>query len=377
MPIGDDWTLPIPANTGGGTFATQINAVLTELTERVSEPLTIAAIGWNSDADAENHSLNNVAQVGLYDQSSLSTDVGAITSFGGELYFISSAGAIQLTENGGLNVAALVGIVGDYGSGNPARVSFEDASATYHFYDDMAGGDYANVKVATLKLDSTAGTNVLTVDWGGSANATYTLPPAVPAGTALLRMESDGDIVTTGTVSEALTLSGVLTTSANVVLTGAAKVLHGNQTYYVQAPDTASTSLTAYSAPDPADASYGFGTWNINAAAADTIYFQLPTYPAGGRIKFVTIHAYMNSNGAAWTYTVYKQGIVEGVRTSTSIGTANIDTVGVAAADFETIIDVTDSTIGFDRERFIVAVDFPINSDGIIYGFAITYDVPS
>lgn len=373
MALGDDWTLPVPAvGTSGTGYATQVNAVLQELIDRVSYPLDISGISWGADADLENHGLSNAAFVSLYDQSAVSDEVGTVHSYGGELYFISASGAVQITLGGALNAAGIGGIVGDYGSPNPAAVAFIDAGAVYEFYDDYAAGTFAGLKGLSFSVASPGVAAAATVDFGGSANVTYTLPPAAPAAVALLRMEADGDIVTSGTVATALTMS------ADLILSGTAKVQHGSRTLGFPVPAEASTNIGNSVAPDPANAVYRFGVWRYQGGGANTLYFLLPPLEFGKRLTGVSLRCYQDAGASDWTFQVYRQTVAASVKTSTSLGSTTFNTIALPAADRIIVLDVTDSTIGAaGNERFIARVDVPAGMTGELYGIDLHYDCPA
>ncbi len=375
MAIGDEWPddAAVPAVSSPGTgYASGVNAVLEEAIARLTEPIPASGLAWTSDVSLDNRGLENCAFIGLYDQSALSDEVGHIQSYSGELYFISSAGAVQITSGGSLDAAGLGGIVGDYGGGNPARVSFVDASSTYEFYDDLAGGDWANIRAARLILDSTGSTATATIDFTGSANYTLTLPTAVPAGTALLAMESDGDVVHNQTVTVSPTFS------ADLILSGTAKIQHGTRTIAVAVPQFPSTSRLTYTAPNALDAEYTFGAWRALNNNAVNLNFIMPALPVGSRLTNVALKVFQDANAPSWTLTVYSATLTTNVRNESSIGTTTFDLVGLPASDRNISLNVTDTLYtSTGSQRFIVLVGVPAAQQGIIQGFTLSYDTPA
>lgn len=81
-----------------------------------------------------------------------------------ELHAVTPAGNVQITANGGLNIAALGTIGGDYGGANPAAVIFDDASGEYRFYEDESPVDWAVLVANQLRLEGANGSIRLFVD---------------------------------------------------------------------------------------------------------------------------------------------------------------------------------------------------------------------
>ncbi len=125
-----------------------------------------------------------------------------------EFHLVTTAGDIQLTLNGGINVTALGSIGGDYGGVNPAAVTYDDASGEYRFTEDT--GDWAILAAESIRLHGTLGAILIKVN-AAATGYTLTLPPA-PASTLALQMSSAGLVSTsnafTGAVSSTSTVTG-------------------------------------------------------------------------------------------------------------------------------------------------------------------------
>lgn len=221
MAIGDSISEPIPpVGTAGTSYATQLVAFLTEVKARLEAkvPLTSILIGA---LDMANNALTNVASVGLYESASQpSTPVGSIQRYGNNLWYVSNAGAFQMTNGAALNATGIDGITGDYGSPNPAELRFVDADQEFYFYDNFGTGAWARVKGLTYDVAAGATSSVRArIDFGGGSSYTLTLPASVPgAGVkTMLSLDENGDILQTGTVTTNITAADFKHTTAQVL----------------------------------------------------------------------------------------------------------------------------------------------------------------
>ena len=180
--IGDPITQPIPiVGTAGPGFATQINAFLTEVKSRLESKLSLSSV-LTSLLDMTNNAIENLSHVGLYPQSGTTQITGSIFNYLGNLWWSAAGGPVQLTNGTALNAAAIGGITGDYGGANPAQLRFVDADKEYYFYDDFAGGAWADIQGRRVHLAAGAtGATNLTLQFAGGSSKTYTLPPTGPA----------------------------------------------------------------------------------------------------------------------------------------------------------------------------------------------------
>lgn len=184
MTYGDPITSPIPAvNSSGTQYATDINALLKEIVTRLESTVPFSALaGGTLDLDGQN--ITDVGYVSFSNGTGTpaSAPAGRIVYSNGEFWLINSTGAIQITSGVAINSASIGGITGDYGGENPAQLRFTDASHTYSFYDDYAGGAWAYNKVRGI--DVTAGATSAfynRITFAGSANNNVILFDDKPA----------------------------------------------------------------------------------------------------------------------------------------------------------------------------------------------------
>lgn len=198
MAIGDPITQPIPAvGTSGTTYATEVNAFLTEVKDRLEAEVPRASLE-EGDLDLDGFPVQNAEYLGLADAGDApTTPVGTIQRYNDELYWVSAGGVVQLTAAGQVNVTSASGIGGDYGGVNPAQFRFVDADSEYYAYDDFAGGVWAFLWARGLDLakDSSSTTRVrLLANSGMGSSYNLTLPTALPSEDTLLQVNSSGAV---------------------------------------------------------------------------------------------------------------------------------------------------------------------------------------
>lgn len=207
MSIGDPMTATIPPVGASGTgYATLVNAFLTEVKSLLEAQIPMGSILIDA-LDMQNNEILNVKYLGLYDQLTLPADVGTLQSYSGDLYWVNAAGAVQITQDGALNAAAVGGITGDYGGANPAQWRFDDADQTFYGYDDFAGSKWARVQARDFRITGAySGAERLIVTWVPGTSYTLTLPQAPPGAgqTGVLEMDENGVISVSQSLTDAI-----------------------------------------------------------------------------------------------------------------------------------------------------------------------------
>ncbi len=291
--IGTPITATIPAvGTTGTSYATQINAFLTEVRARLEAkvPLTSILAGL---LDMVNNAIENVQYLLLYPQDAAPTEpVGSLQNANGDLYWVSPSGTAQITDGDQVNSAGIGGITGDYGGVNPAQLRFDDGDATYTFYDDFVGGDLATTRQVGVEIANTGDTAAVTLDWGGSSSYTATLPTAAPAAQAILQMEADGDIVATNTFP----------TNTNITLAGTGKIVHGTRKVAIPIEAFRVTSgtvsdLTTVSGLDL--------TAYVTASSSAVFYIKLPMLESNCQLQSFEV---VSTAGSAIGLTLASEG---------------------------------------------------------------------
>jgi hypothetical protein len=211
--IGDTITSgSIPAvGTGGTTYANNLNLFLTEVKTRLEAKVPRASLA-DGNLDVNGYPVQNASYLGLNTQGSTpSTPIGSLQRYNGNLYWINTSGAVQITSGTSLNTTLVGGITGDYGGANPAQFRFVDADQEYYAYDDFAGGAWARIWAKNFDLAAGAtSANRVRMTYGGAGSYTLTLPPAVPGATAFLQMDTSGNVTATVPVAHTTNISAAI-----------------------------------------------------------------------------------------------------------------------------------------------------------------------
>ena len=219
MAIGDPIIPPIPAvGTSGTTYASQLVDFLNEVKERLEDYVPISSL-LVSLLDMANNAVENLSYASFYEQTAEpSTPVGSLQNYEGNLWWVSESGAAQLTSGNSLNAAAISGIAGDYGGGNPASFRFSDADETFYAYDDYGQEHWAWLGARGLYVygaeESTTRVKLTAAD--ATDNYTITFADALPADQTLVQIAADGDLLYTNELVE----------NANITLSGTGKICH-------------------------------------------------------------------------------------------------------------------------------------------------------
>lgn len=152
--------------------------------------------------------LTNVGGVRL--SGGLATEVGTLYMEGSELHVYTSAGPVQITLGGQLNIAAAGTIGGDYGGANPAVVTYDDVSGEYRFLQDSSPTIQAHLSGASVILNGATSGAVRLGAAAVTATYTLTMPAALPAVQSLVQVSASGVLSGSNTlpVNESITLSG-------------------------------------------------------------------------------------------------------------------------------------------------------------------------
>ena len=352
--IGTPMSGTVPAvGTAGTSYATLITAFLTEVKERLEAriPLDALLIG---ELDMVNNALSNVSNLLLYEQNAAPTDpVGSIQNYGGDLYWVSSSGAVQITTGATLNSASLGGITGDYGLG-AEQFRYDAGDLTYLAYSDFGAGEWAYVKGLGFKVAGGASSAVAaTIDWGGSSSYTVTLPTAAPAAQAIIQMEADGDLVA----------SNVMAANQSITVSGTGTYKHGNN---VISLDCGTRYLLASGTYTPYNGPSNNLIAGILASGGSWVKFPLTGLRRGDRIISVKLRALATQEP---TLSIFDQ--VE----DTAAALATTDTGTIVGTGSKTLTLDTPLTLGSNGE-FVYIQAVSGASTVTCYDIDITFDRP-
>lgn len=290
--------LPVVQTTAGPQYASDVNTALTTVdshdhTTGKGTPVPTAGINVNADFEFNSYNATELRSTRFDNQSSTfssGTDIRAVYVSGGELYYRDNAGNnVKITNAGAVNVSGSNGIGGDYGGGNPASLTFTDATSTYTFLENTSGPSYAAVDyqgetnrgniirystaVSSSPYTVVTADAVLLVDT--SSARTITLP-AASAGRRLLTIkDSTGSSATNGITLDRSAGGSIDGVASNKVLKkayGIWTILSDGTNWYVIKEDAQDlTSVTVF------DGSTSAGSDTIPASGSA---FASPTLSA-------------------------------------------------------------------------------------------------
>lgn len=339
-------TIPTVGTAGTG-YATTINAFLTEVKQRLEDPVPLTSLLIGPLAMA-NNAISNIAFANLHQAASAPTVTsGSLYNLNGDLWYVSNSGAIQLTTGSTLNAASVGGITGNYGGANPARFKFVDADKEYYAYDDEAGAAWAYIWARGFDIagDLTSTHRIRLTTGTVGTNYTMTLPVALPAATALVQIDNTGAMTYTNLVGDLKFGDKVL-----VLSPAAFNIPDHTQWGIVPTP----MKLQAISA---------------SATPAD-VYMAIPLN-TGDRIKTLTM-AVLGNGTADFVWSVVK---TTAAGADSTIGTTTIN--NAAASWGDQTLDVTDTTLAAGETLTMVLHVTSSSSAAINFGnVRITYDRP-
>lgn len=319
--IGTPMTSTIPTVGSSGTaYATSINTFLDEVKTRLEAEIPITSLQITT-LDMANNPIQNLQYASLYETTvTPSSPVGALYNYGGDVWWVSPAGAVQITDGAAVNAAGIGGITGDYGGANPAQFRFVDADQEYYAYDNFGTGAWARVWARNFDIAGGASSAFrVRLAFGGVANYTCTFPAAVPASTSLLRMDTSGNILTTGNP-----LGVTFSANEHVEISGSGRYKHGSKTYS-QSPLATNTVVTAGSLT-PAVASNAI---TATIAVSSIVYFPLDLN-FDWRINSVTIYGTTTSEPTIQFYDI------DGVNKATTVTGGPMTATGLQVHTFNT-----------------------------------------
>jgi hypothetical protein len=345
MPTTPNMGLIMPTEDSvveAGTWDTILNTLFGRIdihdhTTGLGLPIPSAALKINADV-AWSFGGTNYAVTSLRAIDFAPSAAATVASYAGALFVNSDdANNLYFRTQGGTNVriingnvldAASVsgGIGGDYASSG-ALVDFVDGSDLYRLRQQSGAGvrQYAKTEMADLllyeyKAHPTAGVpaNAVTLKSPAALAAGYsmTMPPALPAGTAVMMMSAAGVM----SVAQSPTLAA----NQSFEVSGTGKYKHGNKVIRIPIPYAGARvnggALTALST-DPL----------VSQPASTTVYYPLPSLPPDFSLVSVAVQF-----GAAPAVGVSME-VIKGTTTWSSIGSPVVTGDGVSSTRTITI----------------------------------------
>mgnify|MGYP001610313480 CR=1 FL=1 len=202
-------------------------------------PVPVAGLNIDDDLSFGGlHSITDAVGVGLINNvNPLAAGEYILFATAGNLYFRNGSGFnVRITSSNALDMTTVGGIAGDYTT-QGAEVAFINASDSYTFKQQLGAGvrQYAKLEASGLLLYEHVphpGTPVPTTFVGLDSPAglagsyTLTFPAALPAAATTLIQQVDnlGVMTWSNTITQAVTLSAVLTANLGITLAAAQDV---------------------------------------------------------------------------------------------------------------------------------------------------------
>lgn len=350
--IGDPMTsgtIPVVGTVGTG-YAATINTFLAEVKQRLEAKIPLGSF-LPGLLDMLNNAIANLSYISLYPAAvSPTTPVGSLQAFGGNLFWVSPSGAVQITNGASLNSGALGGITGDYGGANPAQFRFVDADTEYYAYDDFGGGKWAYLW--TRGVDIAGGlTSANKVRLQSTVTASYSLTlPNAPASQVLTQVDNTG----------AVTYTNTLANNANLTLQGTGMVKHGDYNLTQSGIYGFASSGGTFTTVLVGNSIYG----RLSAGAVGK--FPIVGLKTGSRIKSIKIAGAVSGTDPTILAVVAQEGATSGTKAFTTSGA--FTTTGLVA----TI--TTPYTLVADDFVYLSVQGGSGNTD--IGCISVTYDTP-
>lgn len=351
--IGDPYSSTIPVvGTFGTGYAQEINDFLQETQDRLESkvPLSSLQIGTLNMA---NNPIQNLEYASFQDGGfAPGSPINSLQSFGHNLYWVSNAGACQITNGASLNAGSIGGITGDYGGVNPAQFRFVDADKIYYAYDDFGGGAWAGVWAQNFFIaGGSTSAHRVKLAYGGTADFTLTVPATLPGATNALQLSSAGQI-------------SVISTNDSITLSGTGTYKHGTKSKVLPLGIRSHYTVAAGSVTEVA------GTAGCGLANNSIVYFALPVMAQHERIVAVTVYFDSAADRNACTCVLYQTSNADPQTTAFSTTSISLTTAGTALLRASSI--ALSST---NAQSYYVQISNSVTTPKI-QSIVVDYDVP-
>lgn len=337
--------MPVVGAPGPGTaLATQINATVQAIIDRLETKVTVAGMDINADlslrSGADDFGLVDVHRVELVDVLSALSAVtypGVLYRVGSDLYFNDAAGnQVRIVTGGGIDVSSVGGITGSgYGSGG-IEVNWDGTN--YRLRDGTGADDFAALECDDVLLRDGSSHKVRLGAAAMAADYNFTLPAAVPAAQRYLSMDTSGNITTTAT------------TKRFHLAAAAGKITAGTP---------AATATTGLIQDNVGTVEAVFGIPLENGWRLTRVIGRVNTTSGGGGNEIVMTVKRISPAGAATT--------LGSVATTTGSGDQDMDSGAIA------------ETVSTNGQSYIVHFDLNggVGADiNNVFGVDVEYDIP-
>lgn len=147
--IGDTISDTIPTvGSAGPTYASTINSLLTEIKARLIAKIPLSSLLTNSDLDMNGQAIIDAAYMTLVNEavSPVASPANRIAAYGGNIWWVSPSGAVQITAGNQLNASGVGGITGDYSGAGPMEFRYDTANTRYDAFANQSTNTWAYVR---------------------------------------------------------------------------------------------------------------------------------------------------------------------------------------------------------------------------------------
>jgi hypothetical protein len=211
--IGDPISTSVPTvGTSGPAYAATINELMDEVKARLEAKIPYSSLVANSAMNMNGQAITNVGYLTFVNGtvSPAASPSSRVEVYNGDFWFISEAGAIQITAGTALAAASLGGIEGDYGGVNPAKMRYNAAGQRFEAYHDYSTTTWARYRGYGVDIAAGAtSANMAQLRYSGGSTLTFNLPTTLaPAGTSTVLTIDDAGAMGVGSVTGKITFTG-------------------------------------------------------------------------------------------------------------------------------------------------------------------------
>lgn len=284
---GASLNLTLPAS--GDSWPTWSQRVLdcfTAIKNDLEAPVVTSELSMTADLAMNNKGFTDSAYFGCRTTNTAAIPTSSIGIKGSEWWATDGSGnQVQITKNGVLNTTTTGAITGTGYGASGVELNWNSGVPCYSFFE--GSNVYADVRMDDLKLRN-GSTAEITIGWAGSSSISWLLPASLPASTALLSLDSSGNLSTSATIGTGFTVN-----NANITLTGTAVIKHPNRTESHLATHTKIADLLGGSSI----VITGGSVCAVNYDSAGTAtWFAVPLEYTGARLQTVAVS--MNKSDA-------------------------------------------------------------------------------
>lgn len=221
---GIDLNLPIPSLSDTQTqVVTKTAQALFAVNADLAAKVVTSEIDINANLPINGFGLTNVGSAQFATSTPITTP-GTIFYYNGEWFVVDSTNVVQLTSNGGINLAVVGAIGGDYTSAN-ALVSYDSANSRYRFFGSGATSLVdLDARYIVANATGAAGKVTFGADSALATNIAFNVKSVPAAAIGILGYDASvGAVVDGSTITAATSFTNNITFTNTVTFNGLTK----------------------------------------------------------------------------------------------------------------------------------------------------------